>query len=264
MLIGKMNNPSKDLIQEITLTGQQGFDYLDLTLEGPAAYRDQLSPQRVRDALKSHELGVVGHTAYYLPIDSSIDRLQSATISEIIDDLNFFARIKAQKVTLHFGFSNPRKLFSLEHEKELWSRALDRLISVGEELGIQIILEHFTCDNNSISILLELFDRFPSLGFHLDVGHANLGAAENATPWLLDYFSDHLSHVHFSDNLGGGSDLHLPLYCGNIDWEMIVAELKKVDYDDTITLEVFSNHSDYLMLSKKLLEELWRKNSKIG
>ena len=262
MLIGKMNHPVKDVFEEIVLASKQGFDFLDLTLEGPAAQRGQLSPDNVRRELRRWGLGVVGHTAYYLPIDSCIERIQSATVSEIIDDLNFFAQIKAHKATLHLVFSNPRRMYSLEQEKDLWERALEPLLPVAERLGIRILLEHFICSNDVISLLEDLFHQFPNLGFHLDVGHANLAVSENATSLLIEKFGERLAHVHFSDNFGG-NDLHLPLYCGNIDWKMIVGQLKKCNYDDTITLEVFSNHDEYLMLSKKLLKELWAGNDKV-
>jgi sugar phosphate isomerase/epimerase len=263
MLIGKMNHPAKDLCGEIMLASKQGFDFLDLTLEGPAAQRGQLSSDHIRRELRRWGLGVVGHTAYYLPIDSCIDRIQSATVSEIIDDLKFLAQVEAQKVTLHLGVSNPRHMFSLDQEKILWVQAMESLVPVAEGHGIQILLEHFTCSQDAISLLETLFDRFPSLGFHLDVGHANLAQSENATPLLLEKFGDRLAHVHLSDNVGG-DDLHLPLYCGKIDWENVIEQLKKVNYDDTITLEVFTNRDDYLMVSKKILVELWIADNETG
>jgi len=36
-----------------------------------------------------------------------------------------------------------------------------------------------------------------------------------------------------------------------------VKALKRVGYNDTITLEVFSRDRDYLKMSKKKMEEMW-------
>jgi len=53
-------------------------------------------------------------------------------------------------------------------------------------------------------------------------------------------------------------DLHLPLGCGDVDWERAVKILKDY-YDGTITLEVFSRDRDYVLLSREKLKKLWNK-----
>ncbi len=60
-----------------------------------------------------------------------------------------------------------------------------------------------------------------------------------------------------SDNRAGSADLHLPLGAGLIPWNKIVTELKKYQYDGTITLEVFSRDRRYLLASRDKLLELW-------
>lgn len=55
----------------------------------------------------------------------------------------------------------------------------------------------------------------------------------------------------------GDSDRHLPLGAGTLDYEKFISELKRLGYDDTITLEVFSRDRDYLLLSKRKLEALF-------
>ena len=43
MLIGAMNHPARPVIEEIEWMGELGFDFIDLTLEPPAA----VPPERV-------------------------------------------------------------------------------------------------------------------------------------------------------------------------------------------------------------------------
>ena len=157
-------------------------------MEGPAAHRSQLLSRQVRRELRRWGLSVVGHTAYYLPLDSCIEKIQTATISEVIDDFKFFKQVGASKVTIHLAFTNPRQLYSWEEELNLWQHAFEPLVQTAESLGLQILLEHYICGTDTILLFEELFSQFPNLRFHLDVGHANLGKLKNVTPLLLEKF----------------------------------------------------------------------------
>jgi sugar phosphate isomerase/epimerase len=53
----------------------------------------------------------------------------------------------------------------------------------------------------------------------------------------------------------------MPLGVGSINWKKAVKSLKAIDYDDTITLEVFCDDAamflKYLDLSRRLVLDLW-------
>ena len=70
MQIGVMNHPARDPVGEIEWIGTNGFNFVDFTLEPPAADPDQIDTDSVRAALERYGLGVVAHTAYYLPLAS--------------------------------------------------------------------------------------------------------------------------------------------------------------------------------------------------
>ena len=59
MKIGAMNHPAQNPVKEIKWFGQNGFDFVDLTLEPPAADPADLDIQRVCEALARQGLGVV-------------------------------------------------------------------------------------------------------------------------------------------------------------------------------------------------------------
>lgn len=61
MKVGAMNHPAKDPLGEIEWIGKNAFDFVDFTLEPPAADPEQIDPRAVRAALERHRLGVV-HT----------------------------------------------------------------------------------------------------------------------------------------------------------------------------------------------------------
>ena len=48
MQIGVMNHPARDPIAEIEWIGQHGFDFVDFTLEPPAADPDVIDPDAIR------------------------------------------------------------------------------------------------------------------------------------------------------------------------------------------------------------------------
>ena len=81
MLIGAMNNPMFDPVDEIETYARFGLDFIDLTLEPQAAYSGTLDIEGVRNALRRTGLGIVGHTAYYLPIASPLPQLRRAAVA---------------------------------------------------------------------------------------------------------------------------------------------------------------------------------------
>jgi len=69
MKIGTMNYPARNPLEKIDRYGRHGFDFMDFTLEPPAADSDQIDPSAVRAAPASASSVT---TAYYLPIGSPI------------------------------------------------------------------------------------------------------------------------------------------------------------------------------------------------
>ena len=82
MKIGAMNHPARNPLEEIDWFGRQGFDFVDFTLEPPAADPNQIDPDAVRAALDRHGLSVVAHTAWFIPIGSPFGSIREASLVE--------------------------------------------------------------------------------------------------------------------------------------------------------------------------------------
>jgi sugar phosphate isomerase/epimerase len=256
LIIGMMNNPQIDLLAEIAWAHQNRFEFLDLSLEPSAAHPRQVKVRPTRRALKEANLDIIGHTAYYLPWASPFETLRKAALKEMRSTLEVFAELGASKVTVHPDKSIPFALGS----KGVWEKnleSLEAIESMAAPLGITILLENMDRTFNKVDQIRNALARMPGLGFHLDVGHANLNVEKNRTEEFLKAFHDRLAHVHLSDNFGKSEDLHLPLRAGTIPWPKIIGLLKKSGYDGTITLEVFSQERKYLLLSRDILRQLW-------
>lgn len=258
MQIGAMNHPARDPITEIDWIGQQGFDFVDFTLEPPSAAPDLVDAVAVREALKRNKLGVVAHTAYYLPISSPFPGVRQAALEEFRRALKVAHEIGATVMNTHYGKAPP--FFSSEQCVAWHVEVLTPLCDEAADLGVTIVLKHVPHGGEQqLEQFLDIMERVPLLRFHLDSGHAKLERSYDRWDEYLDRLGDKLLHVHLSEN-DGTVDQHLSLGAsprGATNWPHHISKLKETGYDGTITLEVFSPEREHLLLSRDLLKRGW-------
>jgi sugar phosphate isomerase/epimerase len=104
-----------------------------------------------------------------------------------------------------------------------------------------------------------VLEPLPELGMLLDIGHCNLKLPKGtfSAPAIIERLGDRIRHLHLHDNNGGEADLHLPLSAGHVPFKDVIRQVKKLGYDGTITLEVFSSDKRYFALSRDILRETW-------
>jgi len=254
-----MNFPGRSVMKEIHRISEDGFDFMDLTLEPPATWVPD--GKEVARLCGDLGLGLVGHTAWHLPIASPYPEIRKVARDLFRRGLDCFADAGVDLVNVH-----PDQRVALHSKDQLRSmnaEAIGTLAQDAAQLGITLMVENLDRHFATVEDLAAVLDATPELSFHLDVGHANLrlGLGEpNRTIALLDAFGPRLAHVHISDNRGGAEDLHLPLGAGTIDWRGAIRALKGAGYDGTVTLEVFSREREYLRMSRKLWLKWWTDN----
>jgi sugar phosphate isomerase/epimerase len=256
MLVGAMNFPGRSALKEIHRIHEDGFDFVDLTIEPPAAWK--IDGRDVGRLLGDLGLGCVGHTAYYLPIASPWPEMRSLARDLFRRCLDTFSEAGVTLVNVH---PDPRlPLHSREHMVSRNADAIEALAGDATDRGLRLMVENDDRVFAGVDALRAIFDRATDAAFHLDIGHANLrrgvGDAHRLDE-LLSAFGDRLVHVHASDNLGGAEDLHLPLGAGAIDWRRSIRALKETGYDGTVTLEVFSREREYLRASRRMWLQWW-------
>jgi len=255
MLIGGMNHPGHDVVEEIEWMAEIGLDFIDLTLEPPRAAVWNVDAKTIRAALEDHGLGVVGHTAYYLPLASAFESLRRAAVDEIKRCIEVFGQIGVAWVNVHPDRSANIIERKLAIERNI--RSLEELIVAGRDHNVGIMLENTPGHFNTASQMAELLGPLPELGLHLDVGHCNLLTEFNTAESILQVYGARLRHVHLHDNKGGNADLHLPLGTGTVDLAGALRVLKKASYDGTITLEVFTSDKHHVAYSRDVLRQAW-------
>jgi sugar phosphate isomerase/epimerase len=258
MQIGAMNHPARNPIEEIEWIATHGFDFVDFTLEPPAADPDQIDADAIRAVLDRVGLGVVAHTAYYLPLGSPFARIRDACLDEFRRALKAAHLIGAKIMNTHYR-RQPR-FFTSEQTVDWHVETLAPLCEEAASLGVTIVLEHVPHGGeDQLEQFVEVMERVPLLRFHLDSGHAKLERSYDRWDEYLDRLGHKLLHVHLSDN-DGTADQHLPLGApprSATNWPQHVSKLKATGYDGTITLEVFSPEKEHLIFSRDLLRKWW-------
>ncbi len=251
MKIGYPTHPRRDIAEEIRWIGRNGFDFADLFFEPDFGEAERIDIAAVSKALSEFRLGAVGHLAWYIPIGSPLPELRKASVEVARKYLGVFAKLGVNVVTIHAHW--PPGLFSADEGIALQTECLLQIVATAKPLGISMVFEPVGDFKENLDNLRKLFALNPGLGFHLDIGHFNLHS-RNPVDFARE-FAHILRHVHMHDN-DGQRDLHIPVGAGRIEWETLIPELKKV-YDGTITLEVFTSHREYILLSREILRRLW-------
>ena len=250
-----MNHPARAVLDEIEWMAKLGLEFVDLTLEPPAAASWAVNPDEIKRALDANGLKVVGHTAYYLPFASPFETLRKAAVEEAKRCLRIFGEVGAKWMNLHPDPHGPFQAANYIAERNVLS--IREMLPVSRETGVGLMVENLPGRFNTVAQLGEMLDVVPELGLHLDIGHCNLMVQENTAPSLIATYGTRLKHVHIHDNKGGSADLHLPLGTGTIFLREQIRALQKAGYDSTITLEVFSPDPHFLAYSRDVLRKLW-------
>jgi sugar phosphate isomerase/epimerase len=260
MKYGAMNFPIKPLPKEIQEIGEMGFDYVEITMDPPEATPQKILSQKraIKDLLGRYSLGVMGHLPTFVSTTDLYDSFRKVSQQENFDALEAGADLGITKMVLHPGFIAGLGKFVLDTAKGYGMESIEAISRKAASLGITLCLEnmfpqaHFLANPYEFQ---EVFDTFPDLRLTLDVGHANLGGGKNKSSEFIQRFGYRIGHVHANDNFGK-EDSHLPIGAGIIDFEKILRELKQAQYDETITLEVFSKDKDYLKMSREKLKRI--------
>ncbi|MBD3262384.1 MAG: TIM barrel protein [Candidatus Altiarchaeales archaeon] len=254
MRISAMNNPRENLLQQIKLFGELGFEAFELTLEYPKALPEkiELKQKIVRDLIEGFGFGVLAHLPWFFEATHPYDSVRNAYFQEIEKAFRICRLLGVNYVTIHpdirgFGRSHKKKVESLKDSLGFLS---EKAGDYGLVLGVENMDEKIMPTDD----LFDVINSFPDLGFTLDVGHANLGVNDTKhVKHLIRKFRKKLRHVHLHDNKGVSDD-HLPLGAGYIDWRAVVDCLKRIRYNEAITLEVHATDSDLLGYSKDKLK----------
>lgn len=261
MRYGATNSPLRPLLDEVNVLGRLGLDYIEITMDAPLAHHTVIQEQKqaLLAAFKHHNLSLVCHLPTFVSTADLTESIREASIQETIRSLETAADLGAEKVVLHPSFIHGLGAAMRALSEQLAMDALVRIMAVADRLKMCVCLENmFPRALHMIrpSAFDPVFDKFPHLRLTLDTGHAHLAGGTDLILAFIDRFGDRIGHFHASDNKGREDD-HLPIGAGTIDFARVVAALKAAGYDDTTTMEVFTDDREYLRISRQKLEALF-------
>jgi len=265
MKICMISSSFADPVKEIKFAGEHGFQGFELAFEYPDSTPEQIlrKSRRILDTFSLYNLVRIAHTQSFVNICDFSEAVRRASLKETVKAVEAAHRLDIGFLTVHPGFLWP--VMTKEKALKKTCESLRELLNVANEfdliLGVENLPPRFYPPRDYFSKTAEFNVVFNQIGsdrlkFVLDVAHASFRDSDSPLKFIGNFY-EKLGHVHLSDNLGLWDD-HLPLGAGRVDYKTPIRELKNRNYDGTITLEIFSQDRDYLLISKRKLEELGR------
>jgi sugar phosphate isomerase/epimerase len=263
MRYGAMNFPVNRVHKEIEQFDALGFDYLELTLDPPEAHYATVRAQKneILRHLQNYGMGLICHLPTFVYTADLTERIRRASLLEMVESLQTAKELGAEKVVVHPGYIGGMGVFIMDMSRKYAFESLYTISQKADALGMVLCLENMFPRYLSLvepEDFKPVFEQFPTLKLTLDTGHANIGdtKGDRIIRFLSD-FSHRLGHVHMSDNHGKRDD-HLPVGKGSVPFERIVRALRAIGYDDTITLEIFTDDRKDLAASREKIDKLFQ------
>ena len=261
MRFGAMNFPVRAVLEEIDAIGALQMDYLELAMDSPMAHYSLIREQKgaIRRALGRWKMGLVCHLPTFVYLAHLTDSIRQASMQEVLGALETASDLGAEKVVAHPGYIDGLAVHVLDDALNLAMASLEKIWLRSSQLGLMLCIENMF---PGVGPFVEsedfepIFTSFPEMKLALDTGHANIG--DEGGRRLLDFihlFDTRIGHLHVSDN-NGRLDEHLPVGHGNIGFKAMARALKRIGYDDTLTLEIFSPNRADLVTSRRKLENI--------
>jgi sugar phosphate isomerase/epimerase len=260
MRFGATNNPLQPLLEEIKILAALGFDYLELCLDPPEGLPETIRPNELTRMLEDKGLeAAVAHLPASVWLADIYDSIRKASVKEVISALDMCSRLGIKKAVLHPGYLTGLLRSVPDLGGQLAFRSLDEILDAARERDIMICLENMFPRTGHMyrpEEMAEVLDNYPDVMMTFDIGHACIKAPANRPISILDVGAKRIRHLHVSDN-NLVEDDHLPIGEGSIQFEEVFSRLKRIGYDDTMTLEVFTSDREYLRQSLNKVKAMW-------
>jgi sugar phosphate isomerase/epimerase len=216
-----------------------------------------LNNRRIKSLKKmteAHDLDFVVHAPFAginIAVPSPVLR---RTILKRLEKSVFYAgQLDCRLWLFHPGLQTGVSHFYPGRDWQLNLDSVRTLLKTARKEDVEIAIENVPEPHPFVMKNIQDFSRFyneldDDIGMVLDVAHANLN---HQIQDFIRQFPEKIVHVHVSDN-DGARDLHLGIGYGNIDWESVAKEIKKIEYGNVIMLESVEYVEESLQTLRKL------------
>ncbi len=235
----------QSILDCLAVIRESGFSMIEIC--SSFSHLDYRDPAMVRRAAERiQELGMEAYSfhapfADNIDIASSDEVLRNGALAEVLEAAEAAAILRVRYFVIHPGPEHPAATSAGEEQLARMHNVVTTLNTVARrchELGIMCVLEnklpHLLFGNTSDILWILDAINGAEVGACLDTGHAFLSGDMQS---LIKKLRGHLRMVHAHDNSGTQDD-HFAPGDGRIDWDLVLRELKIIEFRGALILEM--------------------------
>lgn len=205
-----------------------GINHIELMLDGAGWNDFHLRKEELASSLLSLDATYSIHTPVWdVNLTSENAHMRQAAMDAYRESIRFARMLDAKHVVIHPGFCYA-PVFDKAVARQRARQAIESLLEFNRDYGQLLLIENVGNPSTSIFSQQEyaaFLDGLPGeAGYLLDVGHAYINRWDLGQ--LIPQLGDRLHALHLHDN-DGGSDAHLPISSGSVDWEALFHTLSR-------------------------------------
>ncbi|MEE9323745.1 MAG: sugar phosphate isomerase/epimerase family protein [Candidatus Aenigmarchaeota archaeon] len=261
---GNSTKPSHDILEEIEKIGKLGFDFVEITIEGPKAFSEDLmrKKEKILKLIKKYGMFAVGHGMWFVDFGTPYENVRKGWIEEGKKDIDVAKELGIKFLVFHMESNDPLLLKDRRMRRKIINnnvKSMKELVDYGKTKGVGIVMENgIGKELSKLSNYKYVIDKVKGLGINIDIGHAfMLGGMKNVMKFIRA-FRKKIEHIHIHDNRGSKDD-HFPLGLGELEYEKVAKALKRIGYKKTITFEIFTKDRDFAANSMKKFRDAWKR-----
>lgn len=246
-----------DLEAACRFAAANGFDFVELNMEGAAHYADA-DPAAIEESVASEGLDLVVHLPYRLDPCSPWEHVREGACRELGAAVDAAVGMGAERGVFHARTDADTARWEAERLRDCVVEGVAAVHDAAAERGFEACAENLkgpTFDLGDFPALLARTDA----PVCLDTGHAHATGqgAERQAEFLIDH-GQRVGHLHLNDTRRDDDDEHLPVGLGRIDFGAIASAMVEADWEGTVTHEVFEPGAghDYAAHGKAAFDDL--------
>lgn len=261
---GVLTNPTVDILKEIDTINKLGFDFVEIGIEWPEGAPEVLLKKRnkILNLLKKRKTFAIAHTAWWMDFTSPYYLVRKGWLEEAKKKIKVTNMLGIKLINFH---THARQIspFYEKYRKTILDNFIDSLkalVKFARKYGATIMIENAAERGEIVNFkdFKYIMNKVSDAKVHLDIGHTFIHGGMKVIEKYIKTFSNRIEHIHLHDN-HGKQDEHLPIGKGKINFKKVVKMLKSINYDKTITFEVFTKNMKDVVRSREKIKKLWKK-----
>jgi sugar phosphate isomerase/epimerase len=241
-----LHKPFEDALADLILDETRCIEFVDEGLHALTRRR----VDRLLEMKASYDLRYAVHAPFTdVNIAAHDDSLREGILNRIERSIRSASALEAEALTFHPGATTALEHFYPGKAWELNLTSVRRLLRYAVDYGIPALIENvpdpFPFLMKSVEDFKRFFDEVEfEVNMVLDIAHSNI---RGQTLEFIRSFSDHIRHIHVSDNLGQ-KDEHLQVGEGSIDWKETMAAIRMSHFRGWMVVESYRGISKSIRL----------------